>query len=332
MSSDPDLHALLAPMRERDVELEAPEFQVDRERVLARMARAADTRVSERPRWAGYAVLTAAAAVMLGVGVHAWRARGVENASLEVAVGHGSATQSNAGTRIVLGTSATRVPAAGELETAPGATASVRTAQGLQIQLESATSVALGELAPSTNRITLAHGSIRCNVPHGKIAQPFRVVTARATIVDVGTVFRVSVTEAQETRVTVDEGEVRVQSASGETSVRAPGSWTSESSTPSANLEPSTSANPSATSLAPPIAPAAANPSHSSIKPSASAAPVPTLAAESQLLRQGLSAERQGRSSDAIGAFNQLLNQYPDSPLAPDARAALARVRAASHE
>jgi outer membrane protein assembly factor BamD (BamD/ComL family) len=49
---------------------------------------------------------------------------------------------------------------------------------------------------------------------------------------------------------------------------------------------------------------------------------------ESQLLRQGLAAERQGRTADAISALSQLVTEYPHSPLAPDARAALARIQA----
>jgi hypothetical protein len=60
------------------------------------------------------------------------------------------------------------------------------------------------------------------------------------------------------------------------------------------------------------------------------AQPAGTLAVESQLLREGLAAERQGRPADAAAALSRLLAQFPRSPLAGDARAALARVEAAA--
>jgi hypothetical protein len=61
------------------------------------------------------------------------------------------------------------------------------------------------------------------------------------------------------------------------------------------------------------------------------AQPPGTLERESQLLRLGLAAERQGRSGDAITALARLLRDYPQSPLAPDARAALSRLEAGTH-
>jgi hypothetical protein len=60
--------------------------------------------------------------------------------------------------------------------------------------------------------------------------------------------------------------------------------------------------------------------------------PAPTLGLEAQLLRQGLTAERQGRFPDSIAALTQLITRYPHSPLVPDARAALARVRASAQQ
>ncbi|HXK18176.1 MAG TPA: hypothetical protein VNG33_10260, partial [Polyangiaceae bacterium] len=52
-----------------------------------------------------------------------------------------------------------------------------------------------------------------------------------------------------------------------------------------------------------------------------------TLAAETKLLRSGLSSEQKGDLRGAVNAFETLLAEYPDSQLAPDAKAALARVQ-----
>jgi TolA-binding protein len=52
-----------------------------------------------------------------------------------------------------------------------------------------------------------------------------------------------------------------------------------------------------------------------------------TLAAEAQLLQAGLASERRGDFQAAARSFEQLAARYPGSPLAPDARAALARVK-----
>ena len=53
-----------------------------------------------------------------------------------------------------------------------------------------------------------------------------------------------------------------------------------------------------------------------------------TLAEESELLRRGLVAERQGRSAEAAAILRELLTRFPRSPLAADAGEALARVEA----
>lgn len=333
MSTDPSIRKLLSPMTERPVALGEPAFEVDRARVLAGMARAAAEREPMRPRFAAYALVAVAAAALLGIGVHVWQGRGVENASLEVAVTSGLATQSNGASRTALVRTVTRVPAAGELETKVASAASVRTEKGLEIELSSETRVSLRELAPAVNRVKLDQGSIRCSVPHDPAAKPFQVVTQTATIVDLGTVFNVSVQPVTlATRVSVEQGEVLIRSASGETHVHAPDSWTSDASAAVPSLSASgASASPLAPSHAAQAPPVKVGHISAKSGPSA-AASEPTLALESQLLRRGLAAERQGNGAEAAAAFNELLTRYPSSPLAPDARGALARVQAANHE
>ena len=52
-----------------------------------------------------------------------------------------------------------------------------------------------------------------------------------------------------------------------------------------------------------------------------------TLEAETKLLRSGLASEQKGELQAAVKAFQTLVARYPDSQLAPDAKAALARVK-----
>jgi hypothetical protein len=294
-------------MIDRKVELSGPGYGVDRRRVLGRMR---EVRL-ERPQRPSKRVAfwAAAAVVMLGAGGFlALERGGGSNAALEVVVSEGGKS------------SPSRIPASGELETAEGSKANVRAADGLEIELETGTRVGLEELQAKSRRLKLLRGAVRCAVPHRSASEPFLVLTPDATIVDLGTVFTVSVEGPDHaTHVTVQEGEVMVRHAAGESRVRAPGSWSS--SVNAIAPEPS-AAEPEPAPTAPRPAP--------SLGATASARPsrVDTLNEQAQLLRQGLAAERQGRFSEARSALSTLLRKYPSSSLAPDARAALERVEA----
>ena len=298
--------------------LESPAFRVDRARVLARMAQ-----VKPEPQrsWYGYAALAAAGVAVLVVGARLWLhpASTDASASLEVTVSQGSATQlDGASQAAVASNQSTRIQAKGELDTAADSKANLRTSDGLQIELQSQTRVALAELKPSSSQVRLLGGAIRCSIPHRNAQHAFQVLTADATVVDLGTVFTVSVEGPNHTTVvSVEEGEVMVQHGATQTRVQAPSTWSSAevSALPAPQAVPA----PSAAEPEP-----SAKPTHASLKP----APTPTLGLEAQLLRQGLAAERQGHSAEAAAALSQLLKKYPHSPLAPDARAALARVEA----
>ncbi len=316
MSTDPSLRELLAPMAEREVELDGPAFQVDRDQVLARMARA--SKVSHLPRraWVAQAVLAAAGIALLVGGARFFVHRSASPSSvLAIAVTEGGATR------------AAQVEVSGDLATSATSKAQVSTADGLRIELQNRTRVGLGELSASSSQVKLLGGSIRCSVPHRNAAHAFQVVTPDVTVVDLGTVFSVTWDEASHaTRVSVEEGEVMVRHAHGQTRVVAPNAWLSSdaASAPSASTPPSAAPVESVTSESAPAPSAPRSPKVIAKTPPA------TLEQEAQLLRQGLAAERQGHSAEATAAFQQLLGKYPHSPLAPDARAALARVEAAS--
>ena len=308
MSDPPSLRELLSPMVEREVELDGPGFPVDRARVLARMAEAGKPK---RARWVGYAALAAAAVALLAVGVRFWPHERVLQA-LTVTVTDGSTTR-------VAPPSPT-----GELETTAGTRASVVAPDGLRLELSGQTHVNVAQLANGAGQVRLVDGAVRCTVPHRDAKRAFQVVTANVVVVDLGTVFTVSFeTASHVTRVSVEEGQVLVRDASGERTVHAPNSWSN-------TLAPADSAPVSSVPVPPAASEAPPAPSASGARLPLKVAPAATLAQEAQLLRQGLAAERQGNSSQAIAAFSQLLQKYPHSPLAPDARAARARVEARS--
>ena len=322
MNSEPDLQRLLAPMAEQAVDLDGPAFRVDRERVLDRMARASRSAPSSSFR---YAMLAAAGFVIVVLGGALWHYRqaATPSAELEIEVTEGSATELHGNVRAqLLPKQATRLAAPNELETAADSQAKVGTADGLQIELRSQTRVALGELQAPHGQLELLRGAVRCSVPHRAKERAFQVVTPDVTVLDLGTVFTVSIDDvAHVTRVSVEEGEVQVQHAAGQTRVRAPNSWSSAPPAPSAE-----SPGNAASSASPSDAPSSTKTPSTAARVTSSKAS--TLAQEAQLLRQGLAAERQGRAAEAITSLNQLITSYPHSPLVPDARAALARVQA----
>jgi ferric-dicitrate binding protein FerR (iron transport regulator) len=328
MSREPSLRRLLAPMTERQVDLDHAAFRVDRERVLARMAQAGRR---DRGRRLGWVVMCAAAAgaVVLVFGTRLWKRDAGSSSSLEVVVSEGSATQvRGAAQTAVLPKRSMRIAAIGDLETAADSDARVTTADGTQIELRSHTRVSLEQLKPSTRKVRLLGGSIRCSIPHRAADQAFQVVTPDVTVVDVGTVFTVTLEGPNlATHISVEEGEVLIQNASGQTRLQAPSTW---SSAPAVSEPLAAAGTPERATSAPNPAPAqsAKEGRPAARVPGGKAAPTATLAIESQLLRQGLAAERQGRTADAISALTQLVTEYPHSPLAPDARAALARIEA----
>ena len=296
---------LVAPMAGRAVDLQGDRFRVDRGRVLARMAAA--SRPERRPRRPLIAWSAAAAFVGLAFGGWFWRLHRAAAPSLEVTIVAGNVS---------------RDPLTDELQTGLASEARVRAADGLAIDVRASSHVALRDLGSTTSRLGLLGGSVRCSVPRRTAAHAFEVVTPDATIIDLGTVFTVSVEGPRKsTRVTVEEGEVLIHGASGATHLAAPGSWSSAD-----EVAPTPAAVP-APAAAP--VPAPSPPSdHARLSTAPKLRPAGTLELEAQLLRSGLAAERQGHAAAAIADFSRLLREYPRSPLAPDARAALTRVEA----
>lgn len=338
MSQDPNIRTLLAPMAEREVDLDGPEFHVDRERLLARLEQDRRKPRVVRARWLAPALLAAAVVFGLVAGARLWR-HPRSRPSLEVVTSRGSVTQFLDSAHVqVSSADGTFIAAEGELSTTADSNARLRTPDGIELELRSRTRVALGQLESHNGlsaQVSLLGGTLRCSVPHRSEGHVFRVVTPDVTVVDVGTVFTVTLDETGHTaQVSVEEGEVMVEGPRSQVRVHAPDTWSSVAGDASGAVEAnepgageSTSPTPRGEGGREAPGPLGTKGTHPSIK-----APAPTLDQEAQLLRQGLAAERQGRSSDAITAFTQLLSKYPRSQLAPLARDALARVEAGQRQ
>jgi hypothetical protein len=217
----------------------------------------------------------------------------------------------------------TRLSPEGTLETSKNAEARIKTSLGLEIELLENTKVALGELGATSgsSSLRLARGRVRCVIPH-QPGRTFSVVTSTARVVDVGTIFTVSVEQTEagpQTVVHVEEGEVLVQHAGGQSRLGASQSWTSATESSKSVAEPVTTSAEAAVAEPQPA-------------PSARLSPLKrrreTLAAETELLRSGLASEQKGELQAAAKAFETLVSRYPESQLAPDAKAGRARVKA----
>jgi TolA-binding protein len=322
VSSEPNVRDLLAPLAEQDVDPASRRFQVDREKVISRMVEVSltpETRFSARARVGMALALAAGFALAAWGGLRAFEGQSAAAASrIEVLVLRGKVT-GRAGTLAV--GQAQVVARDGSLETSEHAEARINTGAGLTIDLLENTKVSLQELgAGASSALRLNRGRVRCVIPH-EPGRVFSVVTADVRVVDIGTVFSVAVEPSaagSKTAVHVEEGEVLVEHAGSKLRLRAPGSWSSVDD-----------------------APAAAEPAPIVETPPAEAAPTPsarreaslptrhraTLAAETQLLQSGLASEQRGDFQAAARSFELLVARYPGSPLAPDARSALSRVK-----
>jgi hypothetical protein len=333
VSTDPELRDLLAPMRDRAVDMGSRRFKVDRENVLSRMieASASERKAPSRPvrTYTLLALAAGFAVIAAGAGYRTMHKTSVATATtphLDIVALEGDVArvQGTARAGIAPGQT-TAIAPDGAIETSAHAEARIKTGSGLEIELRENTRVSLADMNTAEPRLSLHldAGAVRCVVPHLSDGHTFSVVTPDARIVDRGTIFTVSVEgtgPAARTVVRVEEGVVLVQHASGETQVTATQSWGSSplSERPAAvapvvGLAESVSRGPAATGARRGV--------------DTPKQPRGTLDEETSLLRLGLANERKGDLRGAASSFESLLSRYPESPLAPDARAALSRVK-----
>lgn len=217
----------------------------------------------------------------------------------------------------------TTVPARGVLTASDVSGARVTTAAGIEVELAERTQVDLGALAkePSRSTLRLVRGAVRCHVPKLSKGQHFSVVTPDAEVVVHGTIFSVrSSDDGTSTCVRVEEGLVGVTHG-GKTVNLGPGtSWgcgfgdmPSEASV-TRTSDDVKAVRPGELAVERPA------PAGGAVKVRG------TLEQENRLLKAALSAERSGSHDKARALFSDLLARYPSSPLAPEARAGLARI------
>jgi ferric-dicitrate binding protein FerR (iron transport regulator) len=335
MSTDPKVAELLAPMRDRAADTGARRFKVDREKILSRMIEVSMSE-GEAPsrRVRTYAALALAAGFALiaaGAGYKAMHGTAavatVTAPHLDVVALEGEVARVQGSARMGIAPGhTTAVAPDGAIETSAHAQARIKTENGLEIDLRENTRVSLNDMNGAEPRVSLHldSGAIRCVVPHLADGHSFSVVTPDARVVDRGTIFTVSVMgigAAARTVVRVEEGTVVVQHASGETQLTATQSW--GSSSPAAE-QPTVVAPIAGSTESVARGPAAAGARRTVDTPKQ---PKGTLGEETSLLQLGLANERKGDLRGAAVSFESLLSRYPESPLAPDARAALSRVK-----
>ena len=331
MSTDPKLQELLAPMRDRSVDTTSRRFKVDREKILSRMIEVSAEHESPSRRARTYAVMALAAGfavIAASAGykmMHKAPVAAVVAPHLDIVAVEGDVTRVQGTTRAGIAPGQTAaVSPDGAIETSSHAQARIKTENGLAIELRENTHVSLADMSIAEPRVSLRldSGAVRCVVPHLADGHTFSVVTPDARIIDRGTIFTVNVVgsgSAARTVVRVEEGVVLVQHASGETQLTASQSWGSAAPVEQPTAAPVLGSTESA----------ARGPAATGARRGVEAQKQVrgTLAEETSLLQLGLANERKGDLRSAAASFESLLSRYPESPLAPDARAALARVK-----
>jgi hypothetical protein len=322
--TDPKVQELLSPLTRATDDLASRRFQVDRDAIVSRMVEVSLTperRFGARARLGAILALAASFALATWGGVAWWKRGGTIRPSIEVLALRGNvlAIPGAKSRGLSVGEPTTLSPE-GTLETSQNGGARIKASGGLEIDLLENTKVSLDQLGAvsASPALRLERGRVRCVIEH-QPGRTFSVVTRAARVIDVGTTFSVSVDNADggpRTFVHVEEGEVLVQFAGGESRITAAQSWTSESE----------SSKPAA--VAKPVSVTAAQPSSSpSPRRDLVKRRPETLEAETKLLRSGLASEQKGDLQAAVTAFETLVARYPESQLASDARAALSRVK-----
>ena len=255
----------------------------------------------------------------------------------------------------------------GELVAAAESWSRLSTPQGVRVELAPRTRLRVREDARDRRRaqLNLVEGEVHCDVPKLGSQAQFSIATPNARIIVHGTRFsvRVGVPDQPGTCVKVSEGLVEVRSGN-QRKLLPPGTqWGCDAQNPRASarvasVEPGRNEarvqGPTAVPAAPAeeLAASADQPERMQPAPRANARKAArlararaaarraaddnaeqrvrlsgTLAEENRLLAAALTAERGRDAERARELFEQLLARNPSSPLAPEARAGLARVR-----
>jgi hypothetical protein len=219
---------------------------------------------------------------------------------------------------------------------------------GTRIALSSSGHLRVDELN-RTRRFSLFQGRVQARVAKLAQGERFFVTTPDSEVEVRGTVFAVAVHEppsrcggaASSSTVEVSEGEVWVRSGGKQVMLHPGQTWfvpcAEEPSAQSASTESSQSAPtphsitagsstrfPSHKNL-----PAKTAPSSTTDEAKAPTLPASYLALQNDLMTSAMKAERLGRHKEALRKLDQLLNRFPDGPLAETARTKRQRILSA---
>jgi hypothetical protein len=222
-----------------------------------------------------------------------------------------------------------QIVAEGELSVSQPA--SLRTARGVQVDLGQSTRVGLDALqGASQSTLKLVEGSVHCNVPPLGKEHTFSVRTSDTEVIVHGTRFTVAVQgEQRSTCVRVTEGLVEVRHPGGRSMLSAGQSHGCDSAEAALAADELNEKQPEPARVEEPRpvpAKGTRTAARSPNKDGASLEAPGTLAQETRLLSEALSAERAGELRQARSLYARILREYPGSPLAPEARRGLSRV------
>jgi hypothetical protein len=333
---------LLSVFRDRPLSVDPDSDEQRRARLVPILRAEVRERYRARERRSRFKLVIAAcaAAACLAVGGgYLLKARGGQAPSAEIAAGS-IRVEALAGQSVLYDGIVSRpltlgerlnAEAGAELRTPATGWVRLRAAQGLALALAGETSLAFGGLLPVRGRseVTLTRGSLDCDVPKLPAGEQFVVVTPDARVIVHGTSFSVKVVEVargSSTCVRVREGRVAVQRGAEELWLGAgesSGCEQAQAKKADAPHEPA-AAEPAALPRELPSRAPVVNKSRERLLASG------TLAKETELLQAALSAERKRDFPGARNRLELLLARYPESPLGPEARQALARVSEAA--
>jgi ferric-dicitrate binding protein FerR (iron transport regulator) len=303
----------------------------ERERGIATIERAMQARVRRRRAVAGGVVLAAAAALALmaqEVRHSANRAAAPTLIAINVSpAGRGAALR--AGDRAQPLTEGAALGAGQRIETPADGGASLQLSTGTAMDLSGSTSFRVDSQGP-IERFSLQRGELSAHVAKLTSAQRFIVTTPDAEVEVRGTRFRVGVLDRGEacgggsrTRLEVSEGVVEVRGTGASILIRAGQHWPSDCETGRA------------TTAVEPAAPTSdARPRLREVKPTAATAPerASALTQQNDLFAEGVALRRQGDVGGALRVYQEVIERFPNSPLAENARVERMRVLAKNHD
>jgi TolA-binding protein len=216
---------------------------------------------------------------------------------------------------------------ADEIHTPKGARASAELPSGAKVSIEESSLVRLSALSSGGEELGLARGRVEIQVPHLPKGATLAVRTPDARVSVRGTRFVVEVSaEGAEsvTSVAVLEGSVWVETR-GRTVVLERGARFSTGHEPESSIEGSSASPAEAAPSARTGGGVARSTPHDVVEGRNDVES--TLAIENQLYLDAMRAVRSGNDALAAERLGELIERYPNSPLAPNARLELERLR-----